>query len=75
MKKNVIVFGLISGVLIASWCVGSVALCYKLNSFKGNMLLGYAAMLLALSFVFIGVRSYRDKNNGGIILLWLKISN
>lgn len=67
MKKKVIVFGLIAGLLIASWCVGSVGLCYKINNFKGNMLLGYAAMLLALSLVFVGVKNYRDKDNGGII--------
>lgn len=67
MKKNVIVFGLISGGLIAAWCVGSIAYCYAVNNFKGNMLLGYAAMVLALSLVYAGVKNYRDKYNNGII--------
>ena len=67
MKRTVLVFGLISGLLIAAWCVGSIALCYKLNNFKGNMTLGFAAMILALSVIYVAVKRYRDKDNGGII--------
>jgi len=31
------------------------------------MLVGYAAMLLAFSLVYVGVKSYRDRENGGVI--------
>ena len=31
------------------------------------MLLGYTGMLVAFSFVFIGVKNYRDKQNDGVI--------
>jgi hypothetical protein len=31
------------------------------------MLIGYASMLLAFSLVYVGIRNYRDKYNGGVI--------
>lgn len=67
MKKNVIVFGLISGLIVSVWAVVGVAWCYSSSNFEGNMLLGYASMILAFSLVFVGVKNYRDKYNGGII--------
>ena len=67
MKKNVIVFGLISGLIVSAWAVGGVAWCYSSGNFEGNMLLGYASMILAFSLMFVGVKNYRDKYNGGII--------
>lgn len=67
MKKNVIVFGFIAGLIAATWCVASIAYCYSTNNYNGNMLLGYASMLVAFSLIFVGVKNYRDKYNGGSI--------
>lgn len=67
MKKNVFVFGSIAGLLVSIGLVAGMAWCYNSGNFEGNMLVGYASMLLAFSFVFIGVKNYRDKYNGGII--------
>jgi hypothetical protein len=67
MKKNVLVFGLIAGLIVSVWLVIGIAWCYANNNFKGNMVLGYAAMILAFSFVFAGIKNYRDKFNNGII--------
>lgn len=67
MKKNVLVYGLISGICVATFMSFSIAYCYSKNSFDGSMLLGYTAMLLSLSFIFVGVKNYRDKHNDGII--------
>lgn len=67
MKKIVLTYGLISGVLIATFTVCSIAYCYASKSFEGNMLLGYAAMIMAFSLVFVGVKNVRDKENNGII--------
>ncbi|MEN0053233.1 MAG: DUF4199 domain-containing protein [Mucilaginibacter sp.] len=66
MKKNVLVFGTISGVLVAGWMVISMAWCYN-RGIEGSMLVGYASMILAFSLIFVGVKNYRDKYNGGII--------
>ncbi|MEJ7558725.1 MAG: DUF4199 domain-containing protein [Pedobacter sp.] len=67
MKKNVLVYGLISGICVATFMSFSIAYCYSKNSFDGSMLLGYTAMLLSFSLIFVGVKNYRDKHHGGII--------
>lgn len=67
MKKNILRYGLMSGICVALFMSFSIAYCYSKNSFEGSMLLGYTAMLLSLSLIFVGVKNYRDKHNGGII--------
>jgi hypothetical protein len=67
MKKNVIVFGLISGAIVSIWMAVSVAICDASGNFNGNMWVGYASMLLAFSLVFAGVKNYRDKQSNGLI--------
>ncbi|WP_442587053.1 DUF4199 domain-containing protein [Pedobacter sp. AW31-3R] len=67
MKKNVLVYGLISGICVATFMSFSVAYCYSTNSFDGSMLLGYTAMLLSFSLIFVGVKKYRDQHYNGII--------
>src|ERR1700754_1773386 len=66
MKRNVFVFGTISGLLVATWMVISMAWCYN-HGIEGNMLVGYASMILAFSLIFVGVKNYRDKYNGDVI--------
>ena len=70
MKKNILIYGLIGGVVVSvlmlstlnymSHCEGSV-------DYATSMLIGYASMLVSLSLVFVGIRNYRDKYNGGVI--------
>lgn len=67
MKKNVLVFGLISGLILTALMITSTVMCYRKENFEGNMVLGYAAMLLAFAFIFVGVKNYRDKFNNGLI--------
>ncbi len=43
-----------------SHCEGNV-------NWNTSMLIGYASMLIAFSMVFVGIRNYRDKFNGGVI--------
>lgn len=70
MKKNIITYGLISGLVV---CVPMMIMINTLSACKGNldsntsMLIGYASMLIAFSLVFVGIRNYRDKFNGGVI--------
>ena len=59
MKRVVLTFGLISGTIIAvlvwmvSWLAGR-----NLLSYSKLELVGYASMLIALSMVFFGIKSY-----------------
>lgn len=43
-----------------SHCEGNV-------DYDTSMLIGYASMLIAFSLVFVGIRNYRNKYNGGVI--------
>jgi len=67
MKKNVLVYGLISGICVATFMSFSIAYCYSRDSFDGSMLLGYTAMLLSFSLIFAGVKNYRDQHKSGLI--------
>lgn len=67
MKKIVIVNGLIAGLIVAAMLFITAAIYHKNGNFEGGMWVGYASMLLAFSFVFVAIKTYRDKHNGGLI--------
>jgi hypothetical protein len=67
MKKNVLVFGTISGVIITTMMLFACLECYTNPDMKSNDVLGYAGMIAAFSFIYIGIRNYRDKYNSGAI--------
>jgi flagellar biosynthesis protein FlhB len=69
MKKNILIFGLIAGLIASSMLIAMTVICYNSGKVEGNMLLGYTFMLVAFSFVFVGVKNYRDKFNDGVISL------
>jgi len=66
MKKNILIFGLISGIIV-SGMIGIVAFCYGKGQFEGNMLLGFTVMVLAFSGIFVGIKNYRDSYANGKI--------
>jgi len=67
MKKTVFVFGSISSVVLILWIAIFATLCYRNPNFEGSMLLGYSAMLVAFSFIFVGTKNFRDNYNNGFI--------
>lgn len=67
MKKTILTFGLIAGVAQAILMLISMSLLSPGADFKSGELVGYATMIVSLSLIFFGVRSYRDKNLGGVI--------
>ena len=67
MKKNVIVFGLLTGVVISLMMLYMVSYMYNNPGFEPNMVVGYAAMLAAFSFIFVGIRNYRNKFSNGYV--------
>ena len=71
MKKNILVFGTISGVIISTFMGVSMAVmsCGSSNADggRGSMIVGFTAMAVTFSFIFVGIKNYRDKQNGGTI--------
>jgi hypothetical protein len=70
MKKNILVYGLIAGTIVASIMLVSVtSLSHREGNFDYNtsLFIGYGSMLIAFSFVFLGIRNYRDKYSDGVI--------
>ena len=67
MKKNILVYGLISGLIISALMAANLAMCSKSGDFDNSMIVGYASMLIAFSMIFVGIKNYRDKYLGGTI--------
>lgn len=67
MKKTVLTFGLISGVVMLLAMLVSMQFHQELQDRDAALLVGYATMVIALSSIFFAVRSYRDRELGGTI--------
>jgi hypothetical protein len=66
MKKTVLTFGVISGLIMSAMMLATLPLLHKIPSGKA-MILGYTTMVLAGLLVFFGIRSYRENVSGGRI--------
>ncbi len=66
MKKIVLTYGLISGLVISVLMGGSLLLANKIGS-GHSMVLGYTMMVASLLLVYFGIRSFRDNNLDGQI--------
>ena len=71
MKKNSLIFGIISGVIISTFMGVSMAIMScgsgDMDGGRTSMIIGFSAMAVAFSFIFVGIKNYRDKQNGGTI--------
>ena len=67
MKSIVIKFGLIGGVIISALMCLTIPMMNEDSNMEMGQLIGYATMLIALSTIFIGVRNFRNNQNGGVI--------
>lgn len=65
MKKIILVHGLIAGLILAIVMFSSMY--FMDDHFSNGMLIGYSSMLLAFSLIFVGIKTFRDKYNHGII--------
>lgn len=68
MKNTIFRYGLYGGIFI---CVLFLATWYLMPEmdFNAQEIAGYASMILALIFVFFGIRHYRDQVNSGTLSL------
>ena len=67
MKKIILLYGLISGSVIIGIMIFSIMSMNPGDSMAGGVWLGYLIMIVALSLIFFGVKSYRDNHLGGVI--------
>lgn len=66
MKKTVLTFGIISGVIVAV-LMGINSFFADQIGFDRAVVVGYTTMLIAFLLVFFGIKSYRDNIGGGEI--------
>src|ERR1700744_5085813 len=66
MKKTVLTFGLIAGLIVSVLMGGSLLLANKIGS-GHSMALGYTIMVASFLLIYFGIRSYRDNDLGGQI--------
>jgi len=68
MRKIVLVYGSISGLLMVAMFVISFALMEAgILSFDTSELFGYTVMIVVMSLIFFGVKSFRDKHSNNAI--------
>ena len=66
MRKTVLTFGLIAGLIISVLMGGSLLLADKIGT-GHSMALGYTIMVASFLLIYFGIRSYRDNTLGGQI--------
>lgn len=66
MKKTVLKFGSY-GLLAAIFIFLSVILIGQGLSYSTQEVLGYLSMVASLSFIFFGIKHFRDKINNGLV--------
>lgn len=71
MKKIILTYGLIAGAIEAIMMFVTVPM-YRNGSltFDKGEVVGYTTMVIALSMIFFGTKSYRDNVMGGEITFW-----
>jgi len=66
MKKTILTFGVISGVIASLMMIATVPFMRR-PDFDHGYILGYTTIVLSLMLTFFGVRSYRDNVANGQI--------
>lgn len=66
MRKIVLTFGLISGVMLSVMMLLTLPFMDRIG-FERGMVIGYTTMVASFIMVYFGVRSYRDDVSGGVI--------
>jgi hypothetical protein len=66
MARYALIYGLLSGTAIVLVIIAGMTL----GGFGHSLWFGYLAMLVALTFIFVGVKRYRDVERGGVVRFW-----
>jgi uncharacterized protein DUF4199 len=66
MRKTVLTFGTIAGVILSAMMLATVPFIDEIGFDRGEVI-GYTSMVMAFLLIYFGVRSYRDNSLGGTI--------
>jgi uncharacterized membrane protein YhaH (DUF805 family) len=64
--RYALVYGLLSGTIIIAVILAGITLAPNSPIFN-SVWFGYLVMIVAMTFIFVGVRRYRDIEKGGVI--------
>jgi hypothetical protein len=64
--KYALIYGLLSGAVIMAVILGGSTLAPNAAIFS-TIWFGYTVMVVAMTFLFVGVKRYRDVEKGGVI--------
>jgi len=67
MKRNVIICGLIAGLIVTALMLAAMAKINSLDHYAGSLVVGYTSMLVAFSLIFVAIKNSRDKYRNGMI--------
>jgi hypothetical protein len=70
MKRIVIIYGLIAGAVVSAFMSTTMLIAAsdeKVHTGASSMVVGYLGMLISFALIFVAVKSYRDKQNNGLI--------
>ena len=66
MKRIVITYGVISGLITGGFMLATMPLYDKvILNFDNGAIVGYTGMVISLFLVFFGIKSFRDNQAGG----------
>ena len=67
MRRYALIFGSIAGLVLVMMMFVAAPFLGENANYDTAEWLGYISMIVALSAIFIGIKSYRDKESGGFI--------
>lgn len=66
--RYVLTYGVLSGLVIILTMIAGIV--FAKDTFLSSTVFGYLIMLIALTFIFVGVKRYRDVEQGGVVRFW-----
>ncbi len=64
-----LIYGGLSGAVLGLF-IAVIGMLHERFAWVSTLAFGYSVMLVAMSFVFVGVKRYRDVEGGGVIRFW-----
>lgn len=68
MKNIILKNGIFAGLIVTAFMLyGTISLQKNPKDFEPSYVLGFTGMILAFTFIFIGIKQFRDKINDGYV--------